>query len=107
MSVFGSDEFDVATIDTSTLDFGGASPSRCHYEDALMEGPTANWSFDGFTDLVCQYRTSDVAAPAQDEDCISVDLNGALLDGSLILGSDHRCAPGEPTCDAGVPIPLP
>ncbi len=99
VAYFGSDTLDVADIDQTTLEWGAASPVRCAFEDAVMEGA----GIDGFTDLVCKYKTSDVALPESPENCVIVGGGGLLLDGTEFVASDHVCVVGEPVCDASTP----
>ena len=109
VAVFGSDVFDVTTIDETSLSFGGATPTTCSFEDALMEGPgPGQFSQDGFLDLLCHFRGYEVAsAPTDAADCVVIALTGRLLDGTEIAGVDHWCRPGGATCNAGTPLPLP
>jgi hypothetical protein len=107
VAIFGSSTFGVASIDRSTLVFGGAAPLRCSFEDAYREGPTGIFSLDGIPDLVCHFSTQAVSWPAAGANCGRVALAGRLLDGTAIEGGDIACRSGEPTCAAGTPIPVP
>lgn len=107
VAVFGSPDFDPALVDVTTVEFGGAEAKRCSLEDALMEGPTGVFTQDGIIDLVCKFRKNEVGWPAAGQDCIEIGLTGELLDGTPFVGYDHACVAGDPTCEAGDPIPLP
>jgi len=91
VAILGSDTFDVADIDVTTLAFApfGKSgdtplhPNALHLEDV---------NDDGFTDLVTHYRTQDTGITLGDnEACITGELN----DGILFLGCDD-IVPFEP-----------
>jgi hypothetical protein len=105
VAIFGND-VEVTDIDQSTIEFSGAAPVRCNIEDALMEGPTLGFTTDGVDDLVCQFKTQEVEWPTAGWDCETLQLTGALNDGTLIQGSDTACLAGEPTCKASTPIPV-
>ena len=86
VAINGSVDFDVSTIDTSTLIFAGLEVRvkgndrpQCAEED---------WNGDGFTDLVCQF-VDDVAAWSPGE--AEATLTGNLLDGTAIVGTDSIC----------------
>jgi hypothetical protein len=93
VAVLGSEDFDVLSVDPSTLAFGGASADQCGLDDSAPA--------DGILDLACRYRVRDIGLPAAGSDCGDVSLTGALVDGTEIEGSDLACIPGEPTCEAG------
>ncbi|WP_432474135.1 LamG domain-containing protein [Amphritea sp. HPY] len=86
IGILGSDTFNVFDINTETLRFaetavkvvGKKDPhSLCSYEDI---------NDDSIDDLVCHYLTSDIAA--LDGDTTSATVNGELLDGTPIEGTD-------------------
>ena len=90
MAILGSGSFDVADVDTSTIQFEGAAPNkRCSVE---------NVNLDGFDDLVCHFKKQDVSWP-QDANCRQVSLTGGQFDGTLFSGSDAACKPGEVNCN--------
>jgi hypothetical protein len=95
VAILSSENFDAQSVDTSELEFGGASAERCGLEDTKPK--------DGILDLACRYKVSEVAfpAPGPGSDCGEVGLTGFLIDGTAIEGSDVACLPGEATCEAG------
>lgn len=79
VAVLGSEAFDVAQIDASTLSFAGANPRE--RGNGALSCSTSDVNYDGYDDLVCQYQN----ATAQGA------ILGSLLDGTEIQGSDVFC----------------
>lgn len=90
VAVLGSSESHAAGIDIDSLEFGGASPVRCSLEDVQP---------DGFLDLVCHYRGTDIGWPNSGEDCGVIPLSGLTTAGIPIRGGDVACLAGEVTCE--------
>lgn len=86
VALLGSDSFDVADVDISTLSIGGLAVRMrgdkgpiCGYEDS---------NNDGIHDLVCHFDDDPIAWSMSSE---SATLSGDLLDGSPFDGSDSVC----------------
>ncbi len=96
LAILGSDTFDVTEVDTSTLAFAGSGikvvgkkdPNiLCSFEDVSGDfSVTPEGAPDGYTDLVCHFVTIDISA--LDGDSLEATLEGALLSGQPISGSD-------------------
>ena len=99
--ILGSEDFDVSSIDLTSIRLSGVAPVRSSFEDVatpvsdlndcacITEGP------DGFTDLVLKFRTPEIVAAIVDScgtiskgDVISLTLTSILSSGSTIMGSD-------------------
>ena len=86
VAVLSDAGFDAASIDVTTLSFGGLDVRvrgnkgpLCSLEDV---------DFDGLNDLVCQFQdNSDYWEAGEDE----ATLTGTLIDGTEIEGTDSIC----------------
>jgi CSLREA domain-containing protein len=87
VAILGSDSFDVAGVDVTTLAFGpgAAAPSHDLTKPGLYEDHLRDVNADGFTDLVSHYRTQETGISRDDaEACIT----GDRLDGKPFEGCD-------------------
>ena len=104
VAILGGTDLDVSTVDQTTLVLEGSN--------ARVKGKSGNiGSFDdvngdGFTDLVVQFPTTDLALTEAD---VEATLTGQLLDGTPIQGTDTICVvppaskQGVPSEEGGVP----
>ncbi len=87
VAILGSDTFDVAGVDATTLAFGsdGAAPAHDLSDPAEFAGHLEDVDGDGFTDLISHYRTEETGiAFGEMQACIS----GETLDGTAFEGCD-------------------
>ena len=86
VAILGSESLEVGNVDQNTLAFGGlavrvrgnGNPS-CGMDDT---------NADGYTDFVCHFEDDPISwSPGS----ASATLSGALLDGTLISGTDSIC----------------
>jgi len=90
VSILGTEDFDVTTVDIATLALNGVSPVRSALEDVATPDCT-ELGGDGFTDLTLKFRAQDVVAvlgTVSDGDVLVLQLTGNLLDGTPIAGED-------------------
>jgi hypothetical protein len=80
VAILGSDTFDVADVDVTTLAFGPGGAAIAH-----LNGHLQDVNSDGIMDLMLHFRTQDSGITCGDE---SATLTGETLDGQPIEGTD-------------------
>ena len=97
VAILGSASFDVTTIDASTVTFGGAAAVRCNIEDV---SPHEGDDPDGFDDLVCHFRRSDLDGLVPAGGCVELTL-AAETTTDPIEATDTACGPPCSGADPG------
>jgi hypothetical protein len=102
VAVLGSEAFDVADVDISTIRLEGVRPNRSAFEDVSTPFPIAEGKFDldpychtlgadGFVDLVLHFDTQAIVAaigPKAIGELVVLKLKGKLKDGTDFEGED-------------------
>jgi len=81
VAILGSDTFDVADVDVTTLAFGPSGAPPAHDPAGHLEDVNG----DGFTDLVLHFKENGIGIECVDT---VATLTGELLDGTPLEGTD-------------------
>ena len=87
VAILGSEDFDVTLIDATTLVFGpdSAAPRHNLADSSVHADHLQDVNEDGYLDLVSHYQTRETGLTLGDT---LAELNGSLINGIAILGSD-------------------
>ena len=87
VAILGSAIFDVTTVDVTTLEFGpdGATPAHDLTDPVVYADHLQDVNLDGFTDLVCHFKTQEAGLVMGDTDAT---LTGDTNDGETFTGMD-------------------
>jgi hypothetical protein len=101
VAILGTQTFDVATIDAASIHLEGVPAIRSNYEDVtrpVMDGLPCECTTagpDGYMDLTLKFSRPPLAlklwldqGPLVQDQVLSLELTGNLLDGTPISGSD-------------------
>jgi hypothetical protein len=97
VAVLGSEDFDVITIEASSIRLAGVEPVRSSYEDvatAITEGNECECNMegpDGYTDLTLKFKTQEIVAvlgEVNHGDVLGLTIEGLLSNGTVIKGTD-------------------
>ena len=109
VAILGTADFDVTTIDPTSIRLAGVSPLRSSFED--VAGPVADSNDcnctddgpDGFLDLTLKFKTQDIVEAIGDVnygDTLTLKLTGVLIGESPIEGNDCIVISGKhKTCN--------
>ena len=97
VAIFGTEEFEVSTIDAASIFLNGVPAIRSSYED--VGGPVADPNEcecttdagDGFDDLILKFYTQQIVetlGEVNTGDILTLTLTGVLNDGTGIEGAD-------------------
>lgn len=87
VAILGSAIFDVTTVDVTTLEFGPgyATPAHDLTDPVVYADHLQDVNLDGFTDLVCHFKTQEAGLVMGDTDAT---LTGDTNDGETFTGMD-------------------
>ncbi len=95
VAILGSADFDVTTIDVTTLMFGTASPVHDLTDSDTYDEHIQDVNDDGFDDLVSHYKQKEVGLCVDDTEAT---ISGTLLDGTPFEGTDSVRPLHAPDC---------
>jgi hypothetical protein len=101
VAILGSEDFDVMSVDPSTIQIDGVSPFNYKLKDVAtpydsdnMQGDCRDCTRkgrDGFLDLELKFKNKDIVkaiGKVNNGDCLVLNLTGANFDGTAIFGDD-------------------
>ncbi len=98
VAILGTAEFDVFTLDLTSIRLAGVAPIRSSYEDvstpvldAEDDCVCTTDGADGFVDLTLKFSSQEIVAalgPVSDSDQVPLTLTAQTLDGTSIVGTD-------------------
>jgi len=89
LAIIGDSDFDVSTIDVTTIQINGISPVKYKHKDV---------NTDGYTDIIVHFSTQDLNNAGLLVDGNTLTVSGELYDGTPIAGFDSVNLAGGPSC---------
>ncbi len=97
IAIIGTDDYDVTTIDPTSIRLAGVEPLRSSFEDVAGPVPDANDCNctedgpDGLVDLTLKFLNEDIVATLGEvnhDDVLELQLDGVLYDETPVVGAD-------------------